>query len=142
MRRQKFTEMSEDVLTYDSVKEVIHSGILDLTVGRAIDGCQGCIMYLSQWNLDQFTIEQVISAILFILETLYDENEDLEIHGIRVLIDFSSYSFIQQLKFKAMLLTGGISMLMEFLQVYTLYPVAFIGLTTAIICVGCFPCQT
>ena len=110
--------MSEDVLAYDSVEEVIYSGIFDLTDGRSFDGCQGCIMYLSKWNLNQFTIEQVICATLFILETLYDENEDLEIHGIRVLLDFSDYTLTQQLKTQAMFLTGGISMLMEFIQVY------------------------
>ena len=109
--------MSEDALTYRSVEEVIHSGIFDLTDGRSTDGCQGCIMYLSKWNLDQYTIEQVICAAWFILESLYDENEDLEIHGIRVLLDFSNYTFTQQLKTQAMFLTGGISMLMEFVQV-------------------------
>lgn len=110
--------MNEDVLTYHSVEEVIYSGIFDLTDGRSVDGCQGCIMYLSKWNLNQFTIEQVICATLFILEALYDENEDLEIHGIRVLLDFSNYTFTQQLKTQAMFLTGGLSMLMEFIQVY------------------------
>lgn len=108
--------MSEDALTFRSVEEVIHSGIFDLTDGRSTDGCQGCIMYLSKWNLDQYTIEQVICAAWFILESLYDENEDLEIHGIRVLLDFSNYTFTQQLKTQAMFLTGGISMLMEFVQ--------------------------
>lgn len=109
--------MSEDVFTYHSVEEVIHSGIFDLTDGRSVDGCQGCIMYLARWDLNQFTIEQVISGAWFILETLYDENEDLEIHGIRVLLDFSNYTFTQQLKTQAMFLTGGISMLVEFVQV-------------------------
>ena len=129
--------MSEDVLTYHSVEEVVHSGIFDLTDGRSTDGCQGCIMYLSKWDLNQFTIEQVICGTLFILETLYDENEDLEIHGIRVLLDFSDYTFTQQLKTQAMFLTGGMSMLMEFIQVYlcrhTQYSICYC------ICVGCFP---
>lgn len=115
--RQKITRMSEDVLTYDSVEEVINSGIFDLTDGRSTDGCQGCIMYLSKWNLDQYTIEEVICATSLILETLYDANEDLEIHGIRVLLDFTDYTFTQQLKTQAMFLKGGISMLMEFIQV-------------------------
>ena len=117
LHRQKVPGMSEDVLTYQSVEEVIHSGIFDLTDGRSTDGCQGCIMHLSKWNLDQYTIEEVICATSFILETLYNENEDLEIHGIRVLLDFSNYTFTQQLKTQAMFLTGGISMLMEFIQV-------------------------
>lgn len=119
LRRQKIPGISENTLTYHSVEEVVHSGIFDLTDGRATDGCQGCIMYLSKWNLDQFTIEQVICATWFILETLYDENEDLEIHGIRILLDFSNYTLTQQLKTQAMFLTGGISMLMEFVQVHT-----------------------
>jgi len=109
--------MSEDALTYHSLEEVIHSGIFNLTDGRSTDGCQGCIMYLSKWNLNQFTIEQVICATCFILETLYDKNEDVEVHGVRVLLDFSNYTVGQQLRTQAMLLTGGISMLMEFVQV-------------------------
>ena len=109
--------MSEDALTYHSVEDVIHSGIFDLTDERSTDGCQGCIMYLSKWHLDQYTIEQVICATLFILETLYDENEDLEIHGIRVLLDFSDFTLTQLLKTQTMFLTGGIAMLMEFIQV-------------------------
>lgn len=109
--------MSEDALTYHSVEEIIYSGIFDLTDGRSTDGCQGCIMYFSKWNLDQYRIEQVVCATFFILETLYDKNEDLEIHGVRVLLDFSNYTFTQQLKTQAMLFTGGISMLMEFIQV-------------------------
>ena len=118
MRRQKIPGMSEDILTYHSVEDVIHSGIFDLTDERSADGCQGCIMYLSKWHLDQYSIEQVICATLFILETLYDENEDLEIHGIRVLLDFSDYTLTQQLKTQAMFLSGGRSMLMEFIQVH------------------------
>ena len=132
MHRNKIPGLSEDELTYHSVEETIQSGILDLTDGRATDGCQGCIMYLSNWDLDQYTFEQMICATWFILEVLYDENEDLEVHGVRILLDFSNYTFAQQFKTQAMLLTGGMSKLMEFVQVYKPSRLLYIQLTMAL----------
>ena len=109
--------LGEDRLSYESVKAVLDSGIIDLTEGRGADGSQGFIGYLARWDTRQFTMADLVCATLFTLEALYDKNEDLEIHGFRLLADFGDYTFIQQLRTQAMLLGGGRTLFVEFVEV-------------------------
>ena len=64
---------------------------------------------MSEDALTYHSLEEVIHSGIFDLTD--------GVHGVRVLLDFSNYTVGQQLRTQAMLLTGGISMLMEFVQV-------------------------
>jgi len=110
-------KLGEDQLSYQSVKTVLDYGIFDLPEGRGADGSQGFIMYLHRWDTSRFSVLDLVCATLFVLETLLDKYEELEIHGFRLLADFADYTFIQQLKTQAMLLGGGRSLLIEVVEV-------------------------
>jgi len=111
-------------LTYDSVKEVLETGVFELVEGRCSTGCHGIVLYPPKWNMQRHKIEQIICAAFYMLEMLYEKHEDVEIHGIRLLEDFSNFSFLQQLKMEAHLLTAG-KPIMEFIQV-SLYVTALL----------------
>ena len=106
-------------LTYDSVKEVLETGVFEIVEGKCSTGCQGIILYPPKWNMQHHKIEQIICAAFYMLEVLFEKHEDVEIHGIRLLEDFTNFSFFQQLKMEANLLTAG-KPIMEFIQVSSL----------------------
>ena len=116
--RKKIPGLSTEDLTYDSVKEVLETGVFEIIEGRCSTGCQGIILYPPRWNMQLHKIEQVICAAFYMLEMLYEKHEDLEIYGIRLVEDFSDFSFLQQLRMEANLLTAG-KPVMEFIQVIT-----------------------
>lgn len=104
-------------LTYDSVKEVLETGVFEIVEGECkASSCRGIILSPPKWDLHRYKIEQIICAACFMLEMLYDKYEEVEIHGIRLMQDFSDFSFIQQLKMEGVLLTAGKSV-MQFVQV-------------------------
>lgn len=103
-------------MTYASVKEVLETGVFELVEGKCSTGCQGIVLYPPKWNMQRHKIEQIICAAFYMLEMLYEKHEDVEIHGIRLLEDFTNFSFLQQLKMEAHLITAG-KPIFEFIQV-------------------------
>ena len=106
-------------LTYDSVKEVLETGVFEIVEGECkASNCRGIILSPPRWDIRRHKIEQIICAACYMLEQLYDKYEEIEIHGIRLLQDFSNFPFIEQLKIERVLLTAGRSV-MHFVQVIT-----------------------
>lgn len=104
-------------LTYDSVKEVLETGVFEIIEGECkSSSCRGIILSPPKWDLRHHKIEQIICAACFMLELLYDKYEEVEIHGIRLFQDYSNFSFIEQLKMEGVLLTAG-RPVMQFVQV-------------------------
>lgn len=117
--RLKVPGLSTQELTYDSVREVLETGVFELVEGKCkVSNCQGIILTPPKWDIRHHKIEQIICAACYMLELLYDKNEEVEIHGIRLLQDFSNFSFIEQLKMEGVLLTAG-RPVMQFVQVWS-----------------------
>jgi len=115
--RLKIPGLSVEQLTYESVREVLETGVFEIVEGECkASNCQGIILTPPKWDLRRYKIEQIICAACYMLEVLYNKHEAVEIHGIRLLQDFSNFSFIEQLKMEAALLTAGKSV-MQFVQV-------------------------
>lgn len=117
MFRLKVPGLSVEELTYDSVKEVLETGVFEIIDGECkAASCRGIILTPPKWDMRRHKIEQLICAACYMLEVLYDKYEEVEIHGIRLLEDFSNFSFIEQLKMEGALLTAG-RPVMQFVQV-------------------------
>ena len=117
MFRLKIPGLSVEQLTYESVREVLETGVFEIVEGECKAGnCRGIILTPPKWDMRRHKIERIICAACYMLEVLYDKYEEVEIHGIRLLQDFSNFSFIEQLKMEAALLTAG-KPVMQFVQV-------------------------
>lgn len=107
-------------LTYDSVREVLETGVFEIIEGECkASSCRGIILTPPKWDIRRYKIERIICAACYMLEVLFDKYEEVEIHGIRLLQDFSQFSFVEQLKMEGILLTAG-RPVMNFVQVVTL----------------------
>lgn len=115
--RLKVPGLSVEDLTYDSVREVLETGVFEVVEGECkASNCRGIILSPPKWDMHRHKIDQIICAACYMLEVLYDKYEEVEIHGIRLLQDFSNFSFIEQLKMEGVLLTAG-RPVMQFVQV-------------------------
>lgn len=115
--RLKVPGLSVEKLTYESVQEVLETGVFEIVEGECkASNCRGIILTPPKWDMRRHKIDQIICAACYMLEVLYDKYEEVEIHGIRLLQDFSDFSFIEQLKMEAALLTAG-KPVMQFVQV-------------------------
>ena len=80
-----------------SVEHVLRSGLIAVLNDRSQDGCRVLVLQAARWDMDVLPMEQVLKALLLILDRLI-EDQETQVHGFILFENLDGVGLVQMLR--------------------------------------------